>query len=392
LSPPIGRERGRIGGRLKTRDFAATWIALRAGTLRYAQSDDRFTIVLNESVSSQTADHRRGWDTAPSPALAPRETRVTTYILRRLVLVIPVILIVGLVVFTLVHLTPGDPAAIILGDQATPEDVEELRDQLGLNDPLPLQFVNWFGGVLRLDFGDSIFLGMPVTEALLDRVQPTGLLTLYALMVQLSIGVPLGVISALKHGSVVDRLMTALAISGAAIPNFFLGIMLILVFAVTLQWLPSVGYVSPTEDLWGHIQRMLMPAFALGFSTAGLLARLIRSSMLDVLNEDYVRTAKAKGLAHRHVVIRHALRNALVPAITVVGTSLAALLGGAVVTETVFTIPGMGRLVVQSISRRDYPIIQGAVMAIAVTYVLVNLLVDILYVYADPRVRLGARQ
>ncbi|HEV2128012.1 MAG TPA: ABC transporter permease, partial [Thermomicrobiales bacterium] len=292
-----------------------------------------------------------------------------SYIFRRLVLLIPVILIVGLVVFMLVHLTPGDPAAVILGDQATPEDVQELRDQLGLNDPLPVQFVSWFTGVLRLDFGDSLFLGVPVTEALLDRVQPTGLLTLYALIVQLVIGVPLGVISALKSGTVVDRLMTALAISGAAIPNFFLGIMLILVFAVTLQWLPSVGYVSPFEDPWEHIQRMFMPAFALGFSTAGLLARLIRSSMLDVLNEDYVRTAMAKGLARRDVVIRHALRNALVPAITVVGTSIAALLGGAVVTETVFTIPGMGRLVVQSIGRRDYPIIQGAVMAIAVTYV-----------------------
>jgi peptide/nickel transport system permease protein len=336
--------------------------------------------------------HRTAGDgsTAPIPGTV-KETRVLTYILRRLVLLIPVILIVGLVVFTLVHLTPGDPAAVILGDQATPEDIDQLRDQLGLNDPLPVQFVNWFGGVLRLDFGDSIFLGMPVTEALRDRVQPTALLTLYALLVQLSIGVPLGVLSALKSGSIADRLMTALAISGAAIPTFFLGIMLILIFAVKLQWLPSVGYVSPFDDLGGHIQRMLMPAFALGFSSAGLLARLIRSSMLDVLNEDYVRTAMAKGLAHRHVVIRHALRNALVPAITVVGTSLAALLGGAVVTETVFTIPGMGRLVVQSISRRDYPIIQGAVMAIAVSYVLVNLLVDILYVYADPRVRLGVK-
>lgn len=317
---------------------------------------------------------------------------MTTYILRRIVLLIPVILIVGLVVFTLVHLTPGDPAAIILGDQATPEDIQQLRETLGLNDPLPIQFINWFGGVLTLDFGNSIFLGMPVTEALMDRVAPTGLLTLYALFVQLLIGIPLGVIAALKAGSIVDRLMTALAISGAAIPTFFLGIMLILIFAVQLKWLPSVGYVSPMDDLSGHIQRMIMPAFALGFSSAGLLARLIRSSMLDVLNEDYVRTAMAKGLAHRHVVIRHALRNALVPAITVVGTSLAALLGGAVVTETVFTIPGMGRLVVQSISRRDYPIIQGAVMAIAVSYVLVNLIVDLLYIYADPRVRLGAKQ
>lgn len=312
-----------------------------------------------------------------------------SYILRRLVLLVPVILIVGIVVFTLVHLTPGDPAGVILGDQATPEQVAELREQLGLNDPLPVQFFSWLFDALRLDFGESIFLGVPVTEALIDRVLPTGLLTLYALIIQLVIGVPLGVLSALRSGTITDRMLTAIAISGVAIPNFFLGILLILLFAVTLQWLPAVGYVPPTEDLGEHFQRMLMPAFALGFSTAGLLARLVRSSMLDVLNEDYVRTALAKGLASRDVVVRHALRNALIPAITVIGVSIAALLGGAVVTETVFTIPGMGRLLVQSIGRRDYPIIQGAVMAIAVTYVLVNLLVDVLYVYADPRVRLG---
>lgn len=312
-----------------------------------------------------------------------------TYILRRLVHLIPVILIVGIIVFTLVHLTPGDPAAVILGDGATPEDVNRLREQLGLNDPLPVQYLSWFGGVLRLDFGESIFLGLPVTEALLDRVAPTGLLTLYALVVQIMIGVPLGVLAAVNHGSTFDRILTGFAISGAAIPTFFLGILLILIFAVKLQWLPAVGYVPITEDPVEHFKRMLMPAFSLGFSSAGLLARLVRSSMLDVMHEDYVRTALAKGLTGRVVVLRHALRNALIPAITVIGTSIAALLGGAVVTETVFTIPGMGRLVVQSIGRRDYPIIQGAVMAIAVSYVLINLLVDILYVYADPRVRLG---
>lgn len=311
------------------------------------------------------------------------------YIVRRLVHLIPVILIVGIIVFTLVHLTPGDPAAVILGDGATPEDVDRLREQLGLNDPLPVQFLSWFGGVLRLDFGESIFLGLPVTEALLDRVAPTGLLTLYALVVQIMIGVPLGVLAAVNHGSTFDRILTGFAISGAAIPTFFLGILLILIFAVKLQWLPAVGYVPIIEDPVEHFKRMLMPAFSLGFSSAGLLARLVRSSMLDVMHEDYVRTALAKGLTGRVVVLRHALRNALIPAITVIGTSIAALLGGAVVTETVFTIPGMGRLVVQSIGRRDYPIIQGAVMAIAVSYVLINLLVDILYVYADPRVRLA---
>jgi peptide/nickel transport system permease protein len=214
------------------------------------------------------------------------------------------------------------------------------------------------------------------------------LVTLYALVVQLAIGIPLGVLAAVRPGSLLDRLLTAIAISGAAIPTFFLGIMLILVFAVRLHWLPSVGYVSQRDDFTDHITRMIMPAFALGFSSAGLLARLIRSSMLDAMREDYVRTAFAKGLRERTVIARHAFRNALIPAITVVGTSFAGLLGGAVVTETVFTIPGMGRLVVQSISHRDYPVIQGAVMSIAVVYVLVNLLVDILYVYADPRVRL----
>ena len=314
---------------------------------------------------------------------------MTAYILRRFVLLVPVLLVVGIVVFALVHLTPGDPAAVILGDSSTPESLENLREQLGLNDPLPIQFLNWFGGVLTLDFGESIFIGDPVTQALLDRVQPTILLTVYALLIQIGIGIPAGVISAVKHNSIVDRIVTVIAISGAATPTFFLGILLILFFSVRMRWLPSGGYEPILEDPIAHFKAMAMPAFALGFSSAGLLARLVRSSMLDVLLEDYVRTAFAKGLPMRGVVVRHALRNALIPALTVIGTSVGALLGGAVVTETVFTIPGMGRLVVQSIARRDYPVIQGAVMAIAMTYVIVNLIVDLLYVYIDPRVRLG---
>jgi peptide/nickel transport system permease protein len=314
---------------------------------------------------------------------------MTAYILRRLVMLVPVLIVVGVVVFGLVHLTPGDPAAVILGDRATPEDIARLRDQLGLNDPLPVQFVHWFGNVLRLDFGESIFLGEPVTQALLDRVQPTALLTLYALSIQVLIGIPAGVLAAVRYNSPVDRALTVMAISGSAIPTFFLGILLILIFAVRLRWLPSGGYVPFGEDPVAHVKGMLMPAFALGFSAAGLLARLVRSSMLDVLREDYVRTAFAKGLPEQLVIVRHALRNALIPALTVIGISLGALLGGAVVTETVFTIPGMGRLVVQSIARRDYPVIQGAIIAIAMTYVLVNLVVDVLYVYIDPRVRIG---
>jgi peptide/nickel transport system permease protein len=304
-------------------------------------------------------------------------------------MLIPVILVVGIVVFALVHLTPGDPAAVILGDSATPEALANLREQLGLNDPLPVQFLHWFGNVLTLDFGESIFMGKPVTTAMLERLQPTVLLTIYALIVQIVIGVPAGVISAVRHNSIIDRIVTVLSISGAAIPTFFMGILLILLFSVRLRWLPSGGYTPITEDPGAHFQRMIMPAFALGFSSSGLLARLVRSSMLDVLREDYVRTAFAKGLSQRGVVVGHALRNALIPALTVIGTSVGALLGGAVVTEVVFTIPGMGRLVVQSISRRDYPVIQGAVMIIAMTYVIVNLIVDLLYVYIDPRVRLG---
>jgi peptide/nickel transport system permease protein len=314
---------------------------------------------------------------------------VTQYIIRRLLLLFPVLLVVGIVVFTLVHLTPGDPAAVILGPDATPEQVAQLRQELGLDEPFFVQFFIWFGGVLRLDLGNSLFLGIPVTEALLQRAEPTVLLMVYSLTLAILIGVPVGVLSAIKRNSLLDRLAMVGAISGVAIPNFVLGILLILLFAVTLGWLPSGRYTDIGDDPIDHFRRMIMPAFALGFSSAAILARLVRSSMLDVLGEDYVRTARAKGVAFRHVVTRHALRNALIPAVTVIGYSIGTLLGGAVVTETVFTLPGMGRLVVQSVLRRDFPVIQGAVMTIAAFYVLANLMVDILYVYIDPRIRYG---
>lgn len=312
-----------------------------------------------------------------------------TYILRRLLLLVPVLLVVGIVVFTLIHLTPGDPARVILGPDAPESQVQIAREELGLNDPFHVQFINWFGGVLRGDLGQSFFLGMSVGEALLQRAQPTGLLTLYALLISIAIGVPAGIIAAVKQNTIVDRAVMMFAISGVAIPSFVLGIVLILVFAVFFRVLPSSGYVALTNDPSQHFRYMIMPAFSVGFSAAGLLARLVRSSMLDVLSEDYVRTAVAKGLAFKLVVTRHALRNALIPAVTVIGYSLGTLLGGAVVTETVFNIPGMGRLVVQSVLRRDFPVIQGAVMAIAVFYVIANLMVDVLYVYIDPRIRYG---
>ncbi len=315
---------------------------------------------------------------------------MTAYIIRRLLLLFPVLLIVGIVVFTLIHLTPGDPASVMLGREATQEQKDALREQLGLNEPILVQFVNWFGDALRLDFGDSLFIGKPVTEALLERAEPTGLLTLYSLTLSILIAIPAGVIAAIRPNSVLDRLLMVLSISGAAIPSFFFGILLILLFAVLLGWLPSGGYVNFGDDPITHLKYMALPTVTLGFSAAGLLARLVRSTMLDVLNEDYVRTAYAKGLAQRHVILLHALRNAMIPVMTVIGISLAGMLGGAVVIETVFNIPGMGRLLVQSVTRRDFPVVQGAVMTVAAIEVFVMLLIDVLYVYVDPRVRYGS--
>lgn len=315
---------------------------------------------------------------------------MTGFILRRLVLMIPVLVIVAVIIFSLLHVTPGDPAALLAGEDATAEQVEEMRERLGLNEPFHTQFIDWFANALRLDLGESIFLRQPVTEAMMERVQPTGLLTLYSLSLAILISIPAGVIAAVRRNSWVDRLLMVMSISGAAIPSFFLGILLIMLFAVILGWLPPGGYTDIGDDLVDHLKHMLLPSLALGFSAAGLLSRMVRSTMLDVLQEDYVRTAYAKGLPQRTVVLLHALRNALIPAMTVLGITLAGLLGGAVVIETVFNLPGMGRLVVQSIARRDFPVIQGVVLITAVIQVLVMLLVDVLYVYVDPRVRYGS--
>ncbi len=315
---------------------------------------------------------------------------MTAFIIRRLVLLIPVLIIVAIIIFSLIHITPGDPAAVMAGEDATAEQVEQMRERLGLNEPLHIQFFDWFKNALVLDFGDSIFLRQPVTDAMIERVQPTGLLTLYSLTLAVLIAIPAGVIAAVRRNSFVDRLLMVMSISGAAIPSFFFGIMLILIFAVILGWLPSGGYTDIGDDPILHFKGMILPSLTLGFSAAGLMARMVRSTMLDVLKEDYVRTAFAKGLPQRKVVLAHALRNALIPSMTVLGISLAGLLGGAIVIETVFNLPGMGRLVVQSITRRDFPVIQGVVLITAVIQVLVMLLVDVLYVYVDPRVRYGS--
>jgi peptide/nickel transport system permease protein len=275
----------------------------------------------------------------------------------------------------------------MLGPEATPEQVERARERLGLDEPLLVQYPRWLFDLVRLDLGDSLFLDRPVATAIADRIIPTIQLTLYALVIALLVGVPAGVIAAIRRNSLIDRLLMLLAVAGTAIADFFLAILLVLLFAVTLRWLPSGGYVPFTESPIDHARSMLLPSLALGFSIAGLPARLIRTSMLDVLHEDYIRAAIARGISPAAIAMRHALRNALLPAVTVLGYTLGDLLGGAVVVETVFNLPGMGQLVVNSIARRDFPVIQGVVMVIAGCYLFANLLVDVLYLVIDPRIR-----
>lgn len=308
-------------------------------------------------------------------------------IIRRLIALVPVLAVVGVLVFLLVHVAPGDPAAVMAGNEATPERIAQLRQDMGLDRPVWEQFVSWVSAVLRGDLGESLFLNQSVSESLVQRMEPTGLLTLYALLFSIAIGLPAGIVAALKRNSWIDRLTMVTALGGVCIPSFWLGILLILSFAVWLRVLPAAGYVSFMQDPLENFRYLLMPAFSLGLQSAALLARVVRSSMLEVLQEDYVRTAKAKGLRDRVVLVRHALPNAMIPALTVIGNSMGTLLGGAVVTEQVFNTPGIGRLIVVSVMRRDFPVIQGAVLAIAVVYVLVNLAVDIAYAFADPRIR-----
>ena len=310
-----------------------------------------------------------------------------SYVLRRLLALVPVALVVATTAFVLIHLAPGDPAAIIAGPDAPAEDVTRIRHGLGLEQPLHMQLLRWYGRLLRGDFGQSIFLRKPVLEAILDRAEPTVLLTLSAILVAVVIGVPAGVVSARYHNSLADQALMVVALLGISIPNFLLGLLFVLVFGVWLAWFPVAGY-SPLEDGWLATARSLvMPALALGLVQSALIARIARSSMLDVLREQYVTTGRAKGLAERAVVYKHALRNALVPTLTVIGISFAVLISGAVVVETVFNIPGLGRLIVSAVLRRDYPVVQGVVLVIAGVYMLLNLLVDLSYLIVDPRVR-----
>ena len=309
------------------------------------------------------------------------------YVLRRVLLAIPVMFVVAGGVFLLLYLTPGDPVSVILGPDASPQQIAELRQRLGLDQPVLVQVVRWFGRLLVGDLGESIYLNRPVLQTLLERAEPTLMLTLLATLFAILLGLPIGIVSATRAGSWADLGAMLVAMGGISMPSFWVGLNLIFVFAVMLGVFPVAGYQPLSRGLWENLRYLALPAVTLGFAQAALLARMARSMMLEVLREDYVRTARAKGLAERTVVLVHALKNAMVPLVTVMGLTFAILMGGAVITEQVFNIPGLGRLLVQSVLRRDYPVVQGIVLVIAFNYVAINLLVDILYGFFDPRVR-----
>ncbi len=311
------------------------------------------------------------------------------YVLRRLLLAVPVLFGVSLLVFAVMHLAPGDPAAIMLGAQATREDVERLHRELGLDRPFPVQYAQWLGRVLRGDLGRSIPLGREVLPEVLVRFKATLILTGGALLVALAIGVPAGIVSATRQYSWLDRISMAVAVTGVSLPVFWTGIMLIIVFSLTLRWLPSAGMFSPYGggDLADLLWHLVLPAVTLGTASAAALARMTRSSVLEIVRQDFVRSARAKGLAERAVVGRHVLKNAVNPVVTVLGIQVGTLLGGAILTETVFSWPGLGSMMVRAIQARDYPLVQGGVLLIATTFVGVNLLVDLLYAVFDPRIR-----
>lgn len=312
---------------------------------------------------------------------------MTAYIIRRLLATIPVMAVVALFVFLLLHLTPGDPAAIIAGDDATPGDIDAVRRKLGLDRPIWEQFIIYVWSLLRGDLGTSIFSNLPVTTLVAQRLEPSVVLALSTLFLAVVFAIPLGVIAAWKARTAIDRIVMGFSVLGFALPVFLIGYLLIYIFAIELRWLPVQGYRPLSQGVWETARSIVLPAFALGMVYMALIARITRASMLEVLSEDYIRTAHAKGVAKKSVLLKHALKNAAVPIVTVIGIGLALLISGVVITETVFNIPGLGRLTVDAILKRDYPIIQGLIIIFAGTKVLVNLMIDISYTFFDPRIR-----
>jgi len=307
---------------------------------------------------------------------------------RRLLATIPLLFLVSLVVFALVHALPGDPAVLFLGEEADPETLARFRVRLGLDRPLVAQYAAWLGRALRGDLGRSLRTNQPVAEAILERLPVTLELLVAALSVSLALAIPMGIVSAVKRNSGVDLVTTVFALVGFAMPGFWLGIILIYVFALLLRWLPPSGWVPLPASVPQNLLSLVLPAFTLGTALAALVTRQLRSGMLEVLRQDYVRTAQAKGLSERQVVGKHALKNALISVVTVVGLQLGGLLGNTIITETLFALPGVGRLMIDSIFSRDFFVVQGVILFLAVGYVLSNLLVDVLYSYLDPRIRL----
>ena len=309
------------------------------------------------------------------------------HIFRRIAATIPVMVIVALFVFSLLYIAPGDPAAVIAGEQASPEDVEKIRRGLGLDRPFLSRFGEWSWHILQADLGTSMFTGLPVTQLIVQRLEPTLSLMVVTLILAVSIAVPMGVMAAWKAGTWVDRGLMAFAVLGFSVPVFVVGYVLAYVFALELDWLPVQGYTPLSAGFWPWLENLVLPAIALGCVYIALIARITRASMLEVLQQDYIRTARSKGMGQSGILFVHALKNAAVPIVTVIGIGVALLIGGAVVTESVFAIPGLGRLTIDAIVRRDYPVIQGIVLLFSLVYVLVNLAVDVIYTLLDPRIR-----
>jgi len=313
---------------------------------------------------------------------------VTEFLIQRGLISLVTLFLITVIVFAGVRMIPGDPARVMAGTEADAAGLEEIRQKYGLRDPVPVQYLKWAGRALRGDLGESIRTKEPVLRLIRQKLPITLQLALYSLVIALLIAVPAGVLAAVRRNTVWDYLASGVSLCGVSIPNFWLGIMLILFLSVRLQWLPASGFVSPFEDLRGNTQRLLMPAFVLGAALAAVLMRQTRNSMIEVLSADYIRTAYAKGLRTGLVVFRHAIRNGLIPVITIFGLQLGALIGGAVVTEQIFVVPGFGRLILEGVFTRDYPIVQGVVLITASAYVLVNLLVDVSYSLLNPRIRI----
>jgi peptide/nickel transport system permease protein len=323
------------------------------------------------------------------------------FIARRLISIIPVLAVVAVFVFLMLRLTPGDPAAVIAGDNATSDQIAAIREKLGLDQPIWQQFGIWIGDILRGNFGESYFFKKTVAELIAQRVEPTLALSICTMIIALSIALPLGVLAAYRHGSLVDRVVMGFSVMGFSVPSFVIGYCLIYAFAIARwdfeifgvsfdfggSWMPVQGYVRIGQDFWGFLYHLILPSVTLGIIFMALIARITRASVLEVLNEDYIRTARAKGLSNRVVLMRHALRNAAVPILTVIGIGIALLIGGSVVTESVFGLPGLGRLTVEAVLSRDFPTIQTVILLFSVVYVLINLLIDIGYTLFDPRIR-----